>query len=100
MDGGNKFDGEKVRLHLLPTEAIEEVGKVLTFGAMKYGERNWEKGLAWSRCFGAALRHLFAWWRGESLDPETGLSHMAHAACCVLFLLSYEMRSTGTDDRP
>ena len=84
-----KYDGEKVRLDLLPADPIIDIGKVLTYGAHKYSERNWEKGLAWSRCYGAALRHLLAWHKGETNDPETGLNHLAHAACEILFLLEF-----------
>jgi hypothetical protein len=68
--------------------------------AKSTGDHNWRKGMAWHRLFGAALRHLWAWYRGEKADPETGLSHLAHAACCVLFLLTYELKGLGTDDRP
>ena len=64
------------------------------------GERNWEKGMKWGRPVGALMRHMWAWWQGEDKDAETGLSHLAHAACCILFLLSYELRKTGEDDRP
>lgn len=94
-----KFDGDKVPLDLLPFDAIEQVGMVLRHGAQKYGRRNWEGGLDWSRLLGAALRHLFAWARGENVDPESGLSHLAHAGCCVLFLISSEQRQIGKDDR-
>lgn len=96
---GLKFDEAKVRLELLPLDALVEVGRVLTYGATKYGARNWEKGMAWGRLLGAAFRHLFAWARGEDNDPETGFSHLAHASCCVLFLLSYGLRGVGADDR-
>jgi hypothetical protein len=96
---GVKHDAEKVRLDLMPFDALVEVGEILTFGAAKYDARNWEKGMAWGRLLGASLRHLFAWGRGENLDPETGKSHLAHAACCILFLLAYEKRGIGEDDR-
>lgn len=86
---GTKLDSEKLPYHLLPGEALEEVVKVLDFGAKKYSERNWEKGMNFSRLFGAAMRHLWAWWKGEDRDPETGLSHLAHLTCCALFLLQY-----------
>jgi hypothetical protein len=49
--------------------------------------------------FAALLRHLFAWWRGEELDPESGLSHLAHAGCCLMFLMEYRRNGWGTDDR-
>lgn len=97
--GGTKHDGEKVRLELLPTRALEEIGKVLTFGAKKYDAWNWAKGFAWSRLIGATFRHLFAFARGEDKDPETGLSHLAHAGCCILFLLEHFLGGLGTDDR-
>lgn len=96
---GTKFDAGKIPLNLLPTPAIEEIAKVLEFGAKKYDAYNWAKGMAWSRLIASALRHLFAWSRGEDKDPETGLSHLAHVGCCVLFLLQYELSSLGTDDR-
>lgn len=95
----NKFDGEKVRLDLLPPEAIFSLGKVMTFGAQKYGDRNWENGMKWSRLFGAAMRHLWAWFKGEDKDPETSYSHLEHALCCVAFLVAYEQRGVGEDDR-
>jgi len=97
---GQKFDSDKLRYELLPPELLEEVARVLTFGAHKYSVRNWELGMAWSRPFAALMRHMWAWWRGEDKDPETGYSHLSHAACCIAFLVSYEARNVGTDDRP
>lgn len=97
---GRKDDEGKLPLHLLPTDALEEIALVLQFGAEKYAPRNWEKGMDWSRVYSAALRHLFAWWRGEDHDRETKLLHLSHAACCLLFALSYQIRQTGNDDRP
>ena len=94
-----KFDEEKNRLELLSTDAIEEIGKVLTFGAKKYDDHNWRKGFKWSRLIGATIRHLFAWMRGEDKDKETGLSHLAHAGCCIMFLLEHEKKGLGIDDR-
>ena len=95
-----KYDGEKVRLDLLPADPIIDIGKVLTYGARKYNPENWRKGLAWSRCYGAALRHLLAWHKGETNDPETGLNHLAHAACEILFLLEFSRTHPELDDRP
>lgn len=97
---GNKFDTDKIRYDLLPIEALEEVSKVLTFGAKKYGDRNWENGINYSRLFRAAVGHVFDWWRGKDNDEETGLSHLAHAGCCILFLLTFVKRNkTEFDDR-
>lgn len=98
-DEGVKFDTDKIRMELVPPEAIEGLSRVLTFGAKKYGDRNWENGMKWSRVFGALLRHLFAWWGGQKNDPETGFSHLDHAMANVAFLMTYELRKKGEDDR-
>lgn len=100
MSEGRKDDAAKVRMELLPPELIEATATVLTFGAKKYEDRNWEKGMKWGRVFGALMRHLWAWWRNEAADPETGYSHLWHAACCLAFLIAYEQRNVGEDDRP
>ena len=97
---GHKDDQDKIRMELIPPELMTSVGDILTGGAKKYDDRNWEKGMKWSRVYGALLRHLNAWWGGEPQDPETGRSHLWHAACCITFLLTYEIRKIGEDDRP
>lgn len=97
---GRKDDAGKVPYELLAPEMLDGVAQVLRFGAEKYEPRNWEKGMAWGRVFGATMRHLWAWWRGEAEDPETGMSHLWHAGCCIMFLIAYEARRTGKDDRP
>lgn len=95
-----KKDYGKLPWHLLPGDAVEEIVKVLDFGAKKYAPRGWEAGMAWSRVFSALMRHMWAWWFKRGTDPDTGLSHLAHAGCCILFLLAYEQRQAGEDDRP
>jgi hypothetical protein len=100
MTDGVKHDQGKLPMHLLPPELFRGVAAVLAFGAEKYNERNWELGMAWHRPYAALHRHMLAWWEGEEADPETGMSHLWHAACCITFLMTYEMRGIGTDDRP
>lgn len=100
MSEGKKFDQGKDPWHLAPWDAFRAIVKVLAFGANKYAERNWEQGMAWSRPFSALQRHLTSWWMGDSIDEETGYSHLWHAGCCIMFLIAYEIRGTGTDDRP
>ena len=88
---GRKFDGDKPDYTLVPWDGMEEVVKVLDFGAKKYERDNWRyvpNGKL--RYMAAAFRHLAAYMMGQPNDPETGLSHLAHAGCCVLFLLSLE----------
>lgn len=94
-----KADEDKLRFDLLPLSGVSEIVKVLNFGAKKYQDHNWRKGLKWGRLFSATIRHLFAWAGGEDLDKESGLSHLAHAACNILFLLEHTMFSLGEDDR-
>jgi hypothetical protein len=95
---GVKHDQEKLPLHLLSPYALEEVGKVLAFGAKKYAARNWENGIAYSRIMGAILRHTMAYLRGERLDKETGLSHAAHICCEAMFLVHFEQVGPRMDD--
>ena len=88
---GRKDDQDKNRLDLIEPEFIEGVGKVLTFGAAKYEPNNWQKVEdAEDRYYAAALRHLLAWRKGETIDEESGLSHLAHAATNMMFLLHFE----------
>ena len=94
-----KFDQDKLPLHLLSTEAMNQTAAVLAFGADKYAAHNWRKGFTWSRPLAAAMRHITAFNAGEDKDPESGLSHLAHAACCIMFLLEFEKTHKELDDR-
>lgn len=94
-----KFDTDKLPLNLLSTEAMNQTAAVLKFGAQKYAEHNWRNGFTWSRPLAAAMRHLTAFNDGEDTDPESGLSHLAHAACCIMFLLEFEKTHPELDDR-
>lgn len=90
----------KPRWDLMPFDALDEVVRVMAYGAAKYKPRDWEAGALFSLYFAACCRHMFAWWAGEDKDPESGLSHLAHAACCILMLLTYVKRGkTDYDDR-
>ena len=86
-----RFDEGKTNWSLMPFEAVEEINKVLEFGANKYAEWNFvnDGGMKHSRILNSCLRHIFAYMRGQDLDPESGLSHLAHAGCNILFLLYY-----------
>lgn len=97
---GKKYDGEKPKMYLLPPKALTEVAKVLTFGANKYDENNWKKlDNLQNRYSGAALRHIFSHMDGEELDNETGLDHLAHAICCLLFKLEAKLDGTSKEER-
>ena len=94
-----KFDDAKPRYDLIPPKILDEVAQVLTFGAQKYDDENWHKCDSQRRYFSAAMRHLWAWARGETDDPETSLSHVAHAICCLLFMGELDRIRPETDDR-
>ena len=91
---GTKHDHGKPILGAVPPHAELAVGRVLTFGAEKYARGNWDKVEDHeNRYMDAALRHLNAHRRGELTDNESGESHLAHAACCILFMLDNQERS-------
>jgi hypothetical protein len=89
--GGIKYDGEKPDYSLVPFQAMDEVVKVLTYGAAKYDRFNWEK-VEPRRYQAAALRHISAYMQGEKIDPESGINHLAHAVCSLLFLTDFDLR--------
>lgn len=100
---GLKYDDGKLPLDLWSPDALDATAMVLAFGAKKYEAYNWAKGIKYRRVFAALLRHLWAWWRGATFDEETGYNHLAHAMCCLMFLLHYEMNHSTYqefDDRP
>lgn len=87
---GRKYDSGKPEYGLIPPITLDYVARVLTIGAEKYSRENWRYvDDAERRYFDAAQRHIWAWKRGESNDPETGLPHLTHAICCLMFLNEY-----------
>lgn len=94
-----KDDIAKPRMDLIPPEALMALARVLTDGAARYGDRNWEAGLAWGRVSAALLRHMTAWMAGEETDPDSGMPHSWHVLTNAAFLVTYETRGIGTDDR-
>lgn len=100
MIDGRKNDDQKTRYDLLPQRPLHLLAEVYTFGAGKYSDRNWEKGMRWGRVFAAIMRHLWAFWGGENNDEESGLPHLAHAAFGCLALMEYKDTQSRYDDRP
>lgn len=85
---GRKYDSGKPEFSLLPPWALESVAKVLTFGAEKYDVDNWKHvSNGEYRYRNAALRHINDYVKGEKTDPESGCNHLAHAICCLMFIL-------------
>lgn len=99
-DSARKDDDGKARYDLIPPEALEILAALYATGAKKYDARNWEKGMDWSRCYAAMMRHAWAWMRGENYDRQDGQHHMASVAWYAFTLLTYASRGKGNDDRP
>ena len=96
---GVKFDQDKDRWDLLPLEVIQEVVKVLTFGAKKYAPENWKKMEDKERYYAAMMRHVCAWRSGEPFDSETGFHHLTHAMTNIMFLM-YFLKKEGNIENP
>lgn len=94
-----RYDSGKSRIDLIPPEFILALGQHFGVGAQKYAERNWEKGMSWSRCYASAQRHMLAFWGGEEVDLETGTPHVIAAAWNMCALHWYARHGVGTDDR-
>lgn len=95
-----RYNEGKPRYDLLESYALEQLVKVFTAGSKKYADRNWEKGMSWSKMIASLKRHLAAFEKGEDFDPETGLSHMSHCAWNAMGLVSYTKLYPEGDDRP
>jgi hypothetical protein len=96
--GGRKFDGGKPRYGLLPPLAMKATAEVLTFGAEKYEPDNWKHvPESKTRYFDALERHVWAWKMGEQMDPESGMHHLAHALCCLMFLYEHDVKYSKED---
>ena len=94
---GVKFDKDKPKWNLLPWDELEDVVEVLTFGAKKYAPDNWKfVDDANNRYMDAAMRHVVAFQQGECYDPESGEHHVAHAICCLLFMLWHDKHDNAS----
>jgi len=97
-----KKDKDKAPIHLVPSQCIIGVAKVMGFGQDKYDEYNYRKGegLDYMRIYDAAQRHMLAWSLGEDIDPESGLPHLDHAAASIFMLKDLQSRGGKKDNRP
>jgi hypothetical protein len=95
---GLRADKGKARLDLIPPSWIFALAGPMTYGAVKYAERNWERGMKWTKIVGPLMRHLFKFLSGERCDPETGCHHLAHVAWNALALMTYDLRGIGEND--
>jgi len=97
---GARYNAGKADYSLIPMHLLEDTAKVFMFGEKKYARNNWMKGMKWTVPFACLMRHMFAWFRGEEVDSDSGLPHLAHALCNLLMLTHYSKFYPEGDDRP
>jgi len=97
--GGKRFNEGKPRVDLLVPEAMLEEAKVWEYGAKKYGDRNWQRGMAWTIVLASLFRHLLKIMMGQDYDEETGLLHLAHIKANTSMLIWYFYHYKKGDDR-
>ena len=100
MEEAKRYNNGKIRMNLIPAFSLEQIAKVFTQGAEKYGDNNYRKGMKWSKCMASLKRHILAFDKGEDFDTESKLYHMAHVATNAMFLLEYYKIAPQYDDRP
>lgn len=95
-----RYNTGKPDYSLIPLSTLEDEARVWMYGKEKYAAWNWVKGQQWSVPYASLMRHLSSWQRGEDVDPESGLPHLAHVACNVRMLILYGKIYKEGDDRP
>jgi hypothetical protein len=97
---GARYNSGKADFSLIPLSTLEDEARVWEYGTRKYNAWNWAKGMPWSVPYACAMRHLSAWQRGEEIDPESNLPHLAHVMCNIRMLILYAKTYPEGDDRP
>ena len=91
----------KTSFSCLPLLPLAEAAVGMHEGAFKYGKHNYRKaGIRASVYFDAVVRHIFQWWEGEDIDPDSGVSHVTKAITTLLVLRDGMMNNLWSDDRP
>lgn len=97
--GSLRYNGGKAELHQVPSSLLIGVAKVLMYGEQKYEKGNWRKGIDWSVPYDCMMRHMLKWLDGETLDDESGLPHLYHAAANIAMLIEYSETHKNLDNR-
>lgn len=101
---GNPKDAigiKKVPMSTVPSPVLTEVGLGMMEGALKYGRHNYRViGVRGSVYYDATMRHLMAWWEGQDIDPDSGLSHISKAIASLVVLRDAMIQKKFVDDRP
>lgn len=96
---GTRYNQGKLKWSLVDFESLEPLVQVLMFGAKKYAPGNWKKGLKINEIMESSLRHTFAYLNGEDKDPESGLPHLGHIMCNIMFATWMQKHRPEMDDR-
>ena len=103
-------DMGKLRYDLIPPDFLEFLARVFGYGAEKYDDNNWMKGLNQSETYACHMRHMQKWWAGENLDEDytdadgnlvkgSGLPHLWHTLWNVGVMAYFERHRPDLDDR-
>jgi len=99
-DKALRFNEGKLRFDLIAPEMDKALAEILSYGTIKYGDRNWEKKLSAMNYIASAKRHLNSWELGKDNDLESNLSHLKHLFCNIGMLITTLERHPEMDDRP
>ncbi|QNJ56889.1 hypothetical protein SEA_REINDEER_79 [Mycobacterium phage Reindeer] len=97
--GAQKAENDE-RYDLIAAEPLRKLAKHFGVGAKKYADRNWEAGYEWHKSFAALNRHLWQFWNGEDIDPETGSPHIVAVMWHAMVLTEFMETHPEFDDRP
>ena len=100
IGSGARFNDDKPDFSLIPFCTMEDEARVWMYGKKKYAAFNWAKGMDWSVPYACLMRHMSSWQKGEDIDKESGLPHLAHAMCNLRMLTLYSTTYLQGDDRP
>ena len=98
-DIGSRFNEGKLKWSLVSWSALAPMVRVLMFGAEKYDNHNWKKGLKYTEICESLQRHLNSFLEGEDDDKESKISHIGHILCNAMFLSYMSLFRKDLDDR-
>lgn len=88
---GLRYNTDKTRWSLVPSEVMSAIADHYTRGAKKYADDNWRKGLSYNDTYDCAMRHIHAWKMDEEIDPETGSRHLIASIWNLIALVYFQM---------
>jgi hypothetical protein len=99
IDKALRYNENKLQWSMVDFDSLEGLVRVLEYGAVKYSKGNWKKGMPVTQVTESLMRHLFAFLRGEDVDPESGCRHISHVMCNTMFLEYILREKPHYDDR-